>query len=327
MDENLLGYLLKSLDVDSQREVESYLRSHPAERTHLERLRAALAPLASDPDEEPPPGLRVRTLARIAEYHCHKLPAAPPPEAAQILEAPIRGSWRWADFLVAASILLCLLTLVPLLTARVWRQYQQYACANNLHKFHTALVRYSDNHGGAFPKVDLQGARSVAGIFVPILHDEGVLDKDVSLSCSSITSRPPSNRSVQELEDLYWERKDEFRELSRGLSGCYAYTLGYWDGGVLRGLHRDAGDRVPVMADCPPVGSALFGADNSPNHGGKGQNVLFSDGSVTFCTTRSVGLGGDDIYLNQNNRQAAGLNPRDSVLGPSASSPWPRDEE
>ncbi len=29
MDENLIGYLLKALDADEQREVERYLREHP----------------------------------------------------------------------------------------------------------------------------------------------------------------------------------------------------------------------------------------------------------------------------------------------------------
>jgi len=48
---------------------------------------------------------------------------------------------------------------------------------------------------------------------------------------------------------------------------------------------------------------------------------------VAFSATRRVGLDGDDIYVNRLNRQAAGVGPRDAVLGPSASSPWPRDEE
>ena len=44
---------------------------------------------------------------------------------------------------------------------------------------------------------------------------------------------------------------------------------------------------------------------NSPNHGGKGQNVLFRDGSVKFC--KSPELDGDNIYLNKFKKVATGL--------------------
>jgi hypothetical protein len=324
MDENLVGYLLKALDADSTREVEAYLRTHPEERNRLEQLRRVIAPLAVDMDDEPPPGLCVRTLARVAEYHCRKLPAAPPPEPAQVAEAPILPSWRWADVLIAASILLCLFLLLPLVTFRLWRQYQQYACANNLHKLHNSLMRYADNHEGELPKVEaFPNAKSVAGIFVPILNEEGYLDKDVNLSCSPFTSHPPTDRTVADLQNLYDTRREQFRDLARGLAGCYAYTLGYSDGDTIRGLRLGDGDKVPVMADCPPeIQAALYGGANSPNHGGGGQNVLFLGGTVSFRTTRLVGKD-DDIYLNQRKLQEAGLALSDSVLGPSASSPRP----
>jgi hypothetical protein len=324
MDENLVGYLLKALDAESTREVETYLRTNPDERNRLEMLRRVIAPLASDVDDEPPPGLSVRTIARVAEYQCHKLPPAPPPAPAQVVEAPILRSWRWADVLIAASILLCLFMFLPLFSYRVWRQYQQYTCANNLHKFHDALMRYADNHDGELPRVEaFPSARSVAGIFVPILKQEGYLDKDVSVSCSPLSSRPPTDLTVDELQSIYDRNRDDFRARARGLSGCYAYTLGYLDGAGVAGLRRGIGDKVPVMADCPPVSpSALLAGANSPNHGGQGQNVLFLDGAVSFRTTRFVGHD-DDIYLNQRRLQEAGLSLSDSVLGPSASTPKP----
>lgn len=326
MDENLVGYLLSSLDAGAQREVEDHLRRDPDERDRVERLRLALAPLAADvDDEEPPHGLVVATIARVAAHHCRKLPLAPP--APPTLEMPQRRGWRWIDNLIAAGILLCALTLVPTLAARLWHQYQVYSCANNLHKFHNAMMQYSDTHEGALPKVEAQGARSVAGIFVPILHDAGVLDNDVRVTCAPSSERTPLTRSVVDLEDLYAQRQDEFHAVARNLSGCYAYTLGYFDGNRLEGPKRDDHGRTPVLADCPPSDAALYSAGNSPNHGSRGQNVLFLDGSVTFCANRAVGLDGDDIFVNRHNRQAAGIGPRDAVLGPSGSSPWPRDEE
>jgi prepilin-type processing-associated H-X9-DG protein len=321
MDENLVGYALNALDADAHAAVEDRLRNRPEEQERLERLRLALAPLAADvEDEEPPPYLVVRTIARIAAHHCRKLPPAPPP----IVELAARRGWRWADALIAAGILLCVATLVPTLALRLWHQYQVYSCAGNLHKFHDALIRYGDTHEGALPMVQ---ARSVAGIVVPMLHDAGVLDSDVRVTCTPSGERTPLNRSVQDLEDLCAQRPDEFRAVAQKLSGCYAYTLGYFDGAKLVGIKRSDDGRTPVMADCPPGDAALFVGGNSPNHGSRGQNVLFLDGSVAFCAIRGVGLDGDDIYLDRENRQRAGADRRDTVLGPSGASPWPREEE
>jgi prepilin-type processing-associated H-X9-DG protein len=327
MDENLVGYILDSLDDDDHGAVERFLRQHPDEQDRVERLRSALAPLAADDDSyDPPPGLVVRTLGRVAEIHCRKLPAAPPAPPLTI-EAPVRRGWRWADALIAAGILLCILTLLPLLAVRLWHQYEVYSCANNLHKFHDALMRYSDSHDGDLPKVEAQGARSVAGIFVPILNDAGTLDKDVRLTCLPTADPPTLNRSVQDLQELYEQRPDEFRAVARNLSGCYAYTLGYLDGNGLHGPRKSDEGRSPIIADCPPSDAGLFAAGNSPNHGGRGQNVLFLDGAVSFCLSRAAGINGDDIYLNRNNRQAAGVDRSDAVLGPSGASPWPGFEE
>jgi prepilin-type processing-associated H-X9-DG protein len=328
MDENLVGYLLNCLDPDEQAQVEEHLRRHPEERDRVERLRLALAPLSADDDElEPPSGLAVRTLARVAEVHCRKLPPAPP-ELPVTLEMPPRRGWRRIDSLIAAGILLCALTLVPTVSARLWRQYQIYSCANNLRKFHVAMMNYGDTHDGALPKVEAQGARSFAGVFVPLLHDAGVLDDDIRVTCSAGAESMPLNRTVNDLEDLYIQSEEQFRAVSRNIAGCYAYTLGYTQDGMLLGVRRGIDDgRTPIMSDCPPSDASLYIGGNSTNHGGRGQNVLFLDGSVIFASTRFIGLDGDDIFLSRLRRMEAGRDRRDSVLGPSGASPLPTGED
>ena len=327
MDQNLIGYVLNCLDDDEQAQLEERLSRSPDERARVERLRRSLAPLAADmEDAEPPAGLAVRTIARVAEQHCRKLPPAPPAPPVT-LEMPSRRGWRPIDGLVAAGILLCALTLVPTLSLRLWHHYQVYSCANNLRKFHAALMSFGETHNGALPKVEAQGARGVAGIVVPILHDAGVLDSDIRVTCLDTGERTPMNRTVQDLEALYSQSEDEFRAVSRKLAGCYAYTLGYTQDGTLQGARCSDEGRTPIMSDCPPNDGALYTGGNSANHGGRGQNVLFLDGSVMFAATRNVGLGGDDIFISKRNRQEAGRDRLDCVLGPSGASPWPRDEE
>lgn len=319
MDENLVGYLLKALDDDDALATEAYLRDDPEARDRLERLRQVVGPLAADADEEAPPGLWVRTLARVAEYQCRELRPAPPPRLTHA-PPPSRRGWRPIDALVAAGILFCAVGLVLPAVYAVWQRHQVNVCQNNLRLFHNSLVHYSENHSGALPKVERNGAMGFAGVFIPLLHKDGVLDDRVSVDCSS-KPRPPSSKTLEELQEMWEKKPDDFRALMRDLAGCYAYTLGYCnERGDLCGLSRNSGDdaHMPVMADAPPEDPGLhLASGNSRNHGGRGQNVLYLDGSVRFSPERGAGPNGDDIYVNQDGKLAAGRHRWDAVLGPS----------
>src|SRR5947208_1783131 len=102
MDENLPGYVLNALESDERRHVEQSLASDPDAAAQMEALRQVLAPLATDADEpEPPPRLVLNTLARIAEYSCTHLPAAPKPRLYEGGDEPLpRRRFRRPDLLV-----------------------------------------------------------------------------------------------------------------------------------------------------------------------------------------------------------------------------------
>jgi prepilin-type processing-associated H-X9-DG protein len=335
MDENLVGYLLQALDPETQRQVESYLRSHPEAQHRLELLRHALQPLGADADAgAPPSGLSVRTLAHIARHQCRNtasgpriyrtLPSAPRPLPSQF--ASSRSWWRRADVLVAATLLVAMVGVGAPMLPRLWRDQQVYVCQRNLQLFHQALMAYSDHHHGEFPKVEAEPPRNIAGIFVPILNDSGLLAQDMTVNCPPDGRHATPNCSVKQLEELQQNQPDQFRLLTRNLAGCYAYSLGYRDGEDLVGLRRDSGDTLPIMADRPPTGMFGVGAGNSPNHGGKGQNVLYIDGHVRYATVRTAGFNGDDIYVNQQGKVAAGQGLFDSVLGVSWATPFSDDD-
>ena len=80
-------------------------------------------------------------------------------------------------------------------------------------------------------------------------------------------------------------------------------------------------DLLPILADAPANNERCQPRGNSGNHGGRGQNVLYVSGAVRYCTTRTVGMDRDDIYLNLDQRVNAGLNSRDTVLGAGATQP------
>jgi hypothetical protein len=317
MDENLVGYLLDALEPDERRAVEAHLRASPEARAKLEVLRRALAPLAADAGHsDPPPGLALRTLARVAEYRCRPLPPAPKPPPSQRGSGPPRW-FRRADVLVAASILVVVGGLFAPWLVRERALSQRVACQNNLRALWAALEAYSEEAGGrahAFPRVEASGPRSAAGAFVPQLRDAGVLDPAVvSVGCPAQGRRPAADVSVRDLEEAFARGPEEYGRLVRDLAGDYAYPLGYREGGVLVGLTRDSGDLMPLLADR----SGPDAAGNSPNHGGAGQNVLYVGGPVRWATGPNAGVGGDNIYVNRQYRLGPGVRREDSVLAAS----------
>ncbi len=318
MDDMLVGYLLHSLDADEVSEVEDRLGRDGHLRDRLAALRKALEPLALDADvPEPPSRLVLGTLARVAEEHCRR-PGLAPPAARELPSpeyAPARLWFRRADVMGAAVLLITVGALgVPWLV-RYRHEAQVTACQRNLVVFWTGLKWHADLQGdGAFPRLEEEGPRSFAGIFVPVLNDSKLLGPDATILCPAVGKRGPDGRSVRELTSL-WEHDSppEFRAVIRDVGGNYAFPLGYWSG-----PHLD-NENQPLMADAP--GANRLG--NSDNHGGRGQNVLFVGGNVRWYTVRNVGPDGDDIYLNKNGEVGAGLCRDDVVLGVGDACPCP----
>lgn len=322
MEENLVGYLLGALDAGEQGAVEAALRESPQLRSRLQLLARALAPLAADRETSPSrPDRILSTLAHIAEYQCRKLPDAPPPPRSQS-PAPGRHWLRRPDVVVAALLLIVLSGIGSSALLHLWRDYHgRTQCRNNLFLIWGGLRRYCDAHNGNFPRVEEKGPHAVAGIFVPVLADNGMIGPEVSVSCPALERRPPQRRSIREMEERYAQNPDAFYLEARKLAGGYAYTLGYLDAAGHHGLRCDSGDRLPIVADR----LESLTQRNSANHGGTGQNVLYLSGQVEWRTTRNAGINGDDIFVNWDNQVLAGKAREDTVLGPGDASPTPRE--
>jgi prepilin-type processing-associated H-X9-DG protein len=313
METNLAGYLLGCLEPAERRRIEQQLREDPKLREQLEQLRQAASPLALDRDDGPPPGLWQRTMHRIAGSQGKNLPDAPAVPTGQ--RGTGRRSWRRADVLVAASLLICLGTLIPPAVANLQRRAEKAACGDNMRKIGVSLASYCAQHDppGSFPNpAQEKQPCNVAGFVLPILVDAGVAD-DVNLRCPGSSIPAPYLATASELRTL---TDDEFNRRAPYLLGSYAYSLGYRVSNQIFSAELDDGP-MPILADRPPGDPA--GLDyylNSPNHNGAGQNVLFTDGHVEFISSRRHF--GDDLYLNDDGRQEPGVGPRDTVLAPSA---------
>lgn len=335
MNENLLGYLLGALEPDERAALEQELQRDPGLRHHLDLLRRAVAPLAADAEPPPVPDrLADRTLAFVARRAVEPLgppnhvPPGPEAAAPSIRRRPpvtrpsfASGGWRRVDLLVAAALLLAVLSLALPARNALMTRAAILGCQDTLRRYHQALSHYGDSHNGEFPVARPEHPRhNFAGVFVPALQEEGLIDPLGRPDCGSAPTGIPSLRDFDAMTAEDFERSVE------RASGRYAYTLGYRDGSTVRPLHREhAGMNLPIMADIPPRpapgGGSGVGPGNSPNHGGAGQNVLFVDGHVEFVPGRNVGPDGDDIYTNQQNQVGAGLHVRDTVLGESKARP------
>jgi hypothetical protein len=330
-EELLVGYVLNALDADEQRQVERALQNDAELRRQVELIEQSLQPLAVERDHpQPPVGLRYQVLARVAEdrlAHPSLRLKAPPIYA----DRSGRSWWRRADVLVAAALLIVIGPLALPAISYAKQRFQISQCQSNLRAFHGALMAYTDLHEGRLPRVDKEPPRNMAGVVVPILYHDG-LAKGLNLRCPSTPVPEVPMHSLEELDAAYTNSGDSYNHLANQLIPSYAYSMGYQDAaGQLHGLRVDHvlndNDRIPVMADRPSFnqtrGVFAESTPNSRNHDGKGQNVLYLGGAVRFVTSPRIGAYGDDIYLNEQNRIAAGLHRLDAVLGASDFKPVP----
>jgi hypothetical protein len=312
---DMLDYALGQLDGPAREQVERALVSDPEAALRAGRLTRAVRRLVDDGATfEPPDGLADRTAAFVAEAVQKRR---------TILDfVPATVPFRWADVAVAAGIFLAgLMTLLPAVQKSRERM-EQAGCGYNLQQLGRALWQYGIRHHH-YPFGPDQDPEALTGSFVAQLHDTGLLtDADLaSLDC-------PCNGSSRAKHPL-----PDFKTLSRlartdpdrarqAICSSYAYNVGHQhpSGRGVVPVAAVISATVPLLADQPPHADAEFRSlrpGNSPNHGGRGQNVLYSDLHVGWHNTRRIGPKDDDLFLNARQQIAPGLSPDDTALLPS----------
>jgi hypothetical protein len=336
--EDLLGYLLGALDPARQAEIEQHLSEDSESRRQLVLLSRALAPLDATREHfDPPAGLAARTCQLVAEHSAadtsrHEASMEPAatigrPSAVRMRDTGLVSAgperFRWQDLITVAGVLVAAsLLLFPAIQGSR-EQSRLLACQNNLRELGGAMQRYSDSHGGFFPKLSTQGNLAAASVYAPILAESQLLPNDRVVLCpgaplASIDSLEAFKiPTLEEIETA--QSSDELRNMQETMGGSYGYSLGYEEGEQYcstRNLHRS---NFPIAADAP---SDSLPNHMSENHGRLGQNVLFEDGHVAFTTSpRPSDLGGDNFYVNDNGEVAAGVDANDAVIGAGATPP------
>jgi hypothetical protein len=313
MQPDLLGYALNALDARGQAEVEAYLRDHLEAQAQLTALRQALEPLSWDTCAAAPP-----RLAEVTLEHIEKSVAISCYGNRKVFPFSSR---RFAE---VAAMLLAVVTAAGAGISWLGGLHGQRggqpnptlvtACKENLHKVFVALGAYGDLHNRQFPDVAsaVEPPRNSGSLVFSILHDQQLLPADFKLSCPGTAVAAPA---VVGLGDVRAMNELAYQGWAQSMQHGYAYSVGYHEGGQVVGPRLEDGkpnSQMPLVADNSPP-DPLQG-HQSLNHGGCGQNVLYSDGHVVFCPSRFVGYNLDDIYLNRANRVAAGVDWSDAVL-------------
>ena len=198
MQDSLIGYLLGALDEDETSRLEARLEQDPDLQARLRQAARSLRPLRMDDDDiEPPEGLACGTCCfvekakRLVALGRYERAGTPP-------------NWTVVDMTIAAGIFLaaCLLFFPAINNSRYHAQIA--GCQNNLRHIGRALIEYSENAKGLFPRVPATGNLAVAGMYAPTLREQGfVLDDHVFLC-------PASSRGKQTRPSrcLPWRRSN-----------------------------------------------------------------------------------------------------------------------
>jgi len=303
-----LDYAFGQLEGTSRELADAEVAGDPQLAEALDRLTRAVHQLLDDGlTIEVPPHLASRTRTFVAEHGRRR----------SILEfVPMTVPFRWADVAVAASIFLAgLLTLIPAMQ-RSKEQMAQAGCGFNLQQLGVGLAQYAGLHH-QYPYAPPDQPNAVAGTFAVTLQDSGMLQdvKTLDCPCNGSCDKVSPLPHLPSLKTLQSKEPESYRRM---LSGDYAYHVGYRNGSGRPGpVAASLSMNVPLLADQPNHDGGQILDGNSPNHGGRGQNVLFSDGHISWFSTRQVSPLDADLFLNEDQHPAAGVSIEDAALVPS----------
>lgn len=293
----MLDYALRQLDSSAREQVDRELAEDPAAADAMDRLTRSIHLLLDDGETfDPPPQLASRTLAFVAEATRRRR---------TILDfVPVSVPFRPADLAVAAGIFIAgLITLLPAMQKS--RERMEIAgCSYNLQQLGRALWQYGTQHQH-YPFAPEQHPGGPVGAYVAQLRDGGTLsDLEINtLHCPHVAKDKLSNP------------QDAANVKSLG----YAYNVGYrLPSGTVAPIRADHTPNIALLADQPAhVNFQHILPGNSPNHGGRGQNVLYADLHIGWHNTRRLTPKDDDMFTNSKHELQPGLSPEDTSLLPS----------
>jgi hypothetical protein len=240
--------------------------------------------------------------------------------------APAGRGWNWRDLVSVAAVVLIGASVVWPVASAVRQSALQTACLSNLGSVAGAVGAYSGDYAGSLPVA----AASMGGLpwwsvdaSRPVANSANLftLARTGYTNLRALACGGNSSACRDETRPGAWDWRS-LGEVSYSYQIMFAADRPAWEPAPAR---LDA-DRNPaatvIMADRSPVvlravrHEWIYPFENSPNHGGRGQQVLFNDGSAVWAESPVVN--GDNIWL-----------PRfieDLIRRVQLGNPWPRQQ-
>ncbi len=229
------------------------------------------------------------------------------------------------ELIVSLCVIVVLSTFTLLWAAKLDGRNQRVKCASNLRQIGQALLLYSNDNQGPYPRTKYEIAKADTPTFFTGADSKDPFAKecpqvnDVSaalyllLRTEDITSNAFVCPSSDAVADQFGGGTHTALDQSNFPSPdnlSYSYADPYPSRNAAGKGYKLAQGMDPTFAmaaDINPASDALTkltvnstAADmrggNSPNHHGDGQNVLFADGHVEFQNTPLCGAHRDNIY-------------------------------
>ncbi|NOX59802.1 MAG: hypothetical protein GXP29_13235 [Planctomycetes bacterium] len=291
----ILPYALGTLPEDEKITFESQLANDPNLAARVQSARRVLEPLGSWRAPMPPTTLVDNILVQATMTTPLEYVAASASMKPVDSESTYRRPWLGLRELgaVAACIAILVSLYVPGMQSVRSRQLQTL-CDKNLASFGSGLRMYATEYDGQLPSI---GTRSNVnwlrndpnrGHLLPAIQGRFVLPKD--LICPASDGSIDKEATLKNIQ-AFLQRSD----------------LSFWSVPNANGPRPRINIRIniPIAVDPNPLfqqGKFQRGKNGtlSPNastHEGRGQNVLFNDGSTRFLETPLLGKNKDNIWL------------------------------
>lgn len=346
-DEEIIAYLLGDAD---HALIQRFSQLLPVDKELSERVvhfRALLWHLDQSNERfEPPADLIDKTLKRIPAPASSS--ATPTPIGKEIvptasvsdscasakslvfsmpvsLSSAISDNWLFRNLtdsvaLSVSLVLLCSLVLPAMLRARF--EARKLHCAENLRQTGVALIQFAITKSDQrFPALDSSGPEAFAGVYTIRLNSAGLLGSIRQVHCADASGmRQPQVIELTllpTLEQLHQANPAQLKHWQATAGGDYAYNLGINEQRRLVAPRNDGRSHFAILSDAPVFANAT---ENLISHDGRGVNVFYDDGHVSFVSSRLLNqsqASADHPFRNRHNMHSAGLDHLDAALAPS----------
>ncbi len=318
--QRLLDYHLGLDEPQQRRQTEKTTTNDTESQSILKALEATFSPLDALDEDQPPEGLAQRTIEFARQHrqaqNLAKASAAMAKETNVFPEG--RARWIISNLKDMAAVAICMIALMLVTTPGV--KYarsisQQNQCASQIGQIGQAYSQYAAANNGNLPQVkrnpnsvwwrinakERNAKRNASNTMsVYLLVKNGYITGRVFICPSVRPQSPPrqkwSSTTLKQYDDFAGQ---DYINYSVRITGPSEPLR--WRGKENKILLTD---QNPLFANFNsqlqhflriPGDSEILKA-NSPNHNGRGQHLLSTDGSVRFSKDRYCDITGDDFF-------------------------------